>query len=370
MRAALASGALLLAFAGQAQAATTIGSDLAATAGQGLSGVEHDYTVVQRTLPGRQLTAPIDGVIVRWRIKAGGAGAGQPVTLRVVRGTGAASTGVGSSQPEDVPATAGIYTFDTRLPIRTGDFIGIDCCYYASGHFFATTTSGAASDYWFSRLADGETRAPTGSFAWELLVNADIEPDADRDGYGDETQDQCPTDATTQGPCRVECQGVSAATMNGTDGDDTLLGTPVPDAIFGFGGNDEIDGVDGNDCLDGGDGNDILRGGAGNDLAKGADANDKLRGAGGKDKLKGGDENDRMNGGEAKDTLLGGAGTDRMRGASGKDTYKGNAGDDKLNAVDAKTDKVNCGGGDDKAVVDPIDRVSRNCETVREVERE
>ena len=32
-------------------------------------------------------------------------------------------------------------------------------------------------------------------------MNADIEADADKDGFGDETQDQCPTDATTQGPC-------------------------------------------------------------------------------------------------------------------------------------------------------------------------
>ena len=35
----------------------------------------------------------------------------------------------------------------------------------------------------------------------ELVLNADIEADADKDGYGDETQDQCPTNAATQGPC-------------------------------------------------------------------------------------------------------------------------------------------------------------------------
>jgi Ca2+-binding RTX toxin-like protein len=77
-----------------------------------------------------------------------------------------------------------------------------------------------------------------------------------------------------------------------------------------------------------------------------------------------------MNGGEGKDRMTGGPGADKMRGAAAKDTYRGNAGDDKLNAVDAKTDRVNCGGGDDKATVDPIDRVSRNCEDVREVENE
>ena len=34
-----------------------------------------------------------------------------------------------------------------------------------------------------------------------MLANADIEPDADRDGYGDETQDLCSSDASTQGAC-------------------------------------------------------------------------------------------------------------------------------------------------------------------------
>jgi len=32
-------------------------------------------------------------------------------------------------------------------------------------------------------------------------MNADVEADADNDGFGDETQDQCPTDASTQGQC-------------------------------------------------------------------------------------------------------------------------------------------------------------------------
>ena len=34
-------------------------------------------------------------------------------------------------------------------------------------------------------------------------VEAKLEADEDHDGFGDETQDQCPTDATTQGPCPV-----------------------------------------------------------------------------------------------------------------------------------------------------------------------
>ena len=36
-----------------------------------------------------------------------------------------------------------------------------------------------------------------------LNLAATVEPDADHDGFGDETQDQCATDGTTQGPCPV-----------------------------------------------------------------------------------------------------------------------------------------------------------------------
>jgi hypothetical protein len=51
-------------------------------------------------------------------------------------------------------------------------------------------------------VAVGETRTATGPFPnYRVNVSATIEPDADRDGYGDETQDRCPTDPSTQGPC-------------------------------------------------------------------------------------------------------------------------------------------------------------------------
>ena len=50
-------------------------------------------------------------------------------------------------------------------------------------------------------LIDGQPARTGVSTSGELLVNADIEPDADHDGYGNETQDRCPTDATAQGTC-------------------------------------------------------------------------------------------------------------------------------------------------------------------------
>ena len=195
------AGVLLsLAGTGQAQAATTIGSSLTATPNTTLS-CPGSCTFSQRTLPGRQVTSPIDGVVVRWRIRtATPMTVAQPIALRVIRGTGPASTGVGTSQPGAVPATSGIHTFETRLPIQSGDFIGINCC--NSGLTAFSGAAGASMDNWSPPLGDGETRSPDGPNPnFQLLVNADIEPDADRDGYGDETQDGCPTDPTAQGVC-------------------------------------------------------------------------------------------------------------------------------------------------------------------------
>ena len=34
-------------------------------------------------------------------------------------------------------------------------------------------------------------------------LSATLEPDADHDDFGDESQDQCPTNASTQGACPV-----------------------------------------------------------------------------------------------------------------------------------------------------------------------
>lgn len=40
----------------------------------------------------------------------------------------------------------------------------------------------------------------------EVLISGTVEPDADGDGFGDETQDGCPSDASVQGDCPVQPQ--------------------------------------------------------------------------------------------------------------------------------------------------------------------
>jgi Thrombospondin type 3 repeat len=191
----VAAGLVVLAIPGSASAATTIGSDLS-SAPTGALNCTETCTVAQRSLPGRQVTAPFDGVIVRWGIRVGTVGAEpQPdlVKFRVIRGTGTASIGV-ASQAEVLPDPAGTYPFEARIPVSAGDYIGLDCCgpEWAGRGIFRNPDGAEAFDWWFSALGDGETREPDDFVDRELMLNADIEPDVDADGFGDETQDNCP----------------------------------------------------------------------------------------------------------------------------------------------------------------------------------
>ena len=182
-------------------AATTIGHNLGASAGFTLicgqsCTVAHSGLPISSQAPGGAL-APTDGIVVRWRIKVGPSTS--PAALRITRpGNSNTRTGAGTGPTHTPPINDTTTYDDVRLPIQAGDALGIDCCNGQSGAFFALGTT----DYWQPRLLDGElARSASGQISLELLVNADIEPDADHDGYGDETQDQCPTNASTQGTC-------------------------------------------------------------------------------------------------------------------------------------------------------------------------
>ena len=90
------------------------------------------------------------------------------------------------------------------------------------------------------------------------------------------------------------------ATINGTEGDDSLAGTEANDTINAFGGNDAVFAGGGNDAVFGGAGNDFLLGQDGADNVSGGDGNDTLSG----------DEDLPFTNDEDADTLDGGVGDD------------------------------------------------------------
>jgi hypothetical protein len=155
--------------------------------------------------------APSDGVITKFRIRAI---ADQPtqVTFRLGRLANvtpnpmgedsatatAAGTGPTVTVQPTPPDEAPIQEFAGRLPTKKGDYLAID----ASDAIAAQDSNGSEYSFMFlPTLVDGRGAQGSSKVTGELLVQATLEPDADGDGFGDETQDQCPSQNTTQGAC-------------------------------------------------------------------------------------------------------------------------------------------------------------------------
>ncbi len=112
----------------------TIGSDLTHVGSSDhncdATGPNAGCTIIQTALAGRQLTAPLDGVIVRWRVRDYGSGS---VTLRVVRllastaGSPPWEVGFLRSSVAQQAGSAGVVTFAASppIPIAAGDTIGV-----------------------------------------------------------------------------------------------------------------------------------------------------------------------------------------------------------------------------------------------------
>jgi hypothetical protein len=195
-----------------AGAATTFGADLTQathTGAQDSCGAADCSFIGLLTTTGvPEPPAPISGVLTSVRVRTMG-GAAPNLVVRVLRDTGTTNSyrNVGPEIPVPVPAIAtvgGAVTEATGVhhPIQAGDHLGIG--YTTPAPFFYMSAASAMSACSFLNgshpVETNATYFPAGCML-EPLVAATVEPDADHDGYGDETQDQCPTDASTQGPC-------------------------------------------------------------------------------------------------------------------------------------------------------------------------
>lgn len=64
--------------------------------------------------------------------------------------------------------------------------------------------------------------------------------------------------------------------------------------------------------------------------------------------------------------IAGGPGTDGLTPGDGEDRVDGGSGRDSITVSgDGRVDRVQCGPGKDVVYADPVDRVARDCETVR-----
>jgi hypothetical protein len=174
---ALAAALLLGALApGAAMANVTIGSSLS-TATNASEITAGSTVYAQTALAGAQLTSPVDGTVVTWRVRGARSGpAANTLTLRVVRPSGAEIVGVSSSASETLPNNLDddvLRTFSTSLPIHIGDRIALTAgpntqvpLAFYSGPTFEE----------FNPFADGSSSGPPTfpTLSGELQFNADI----------------------------------------------------------------------------------------------------------------------------------------------------------------------------------------------------
>lgn len=189
---ALAIAAFVLclsALATTASAATEVGSRCAASGGQ------PSRAVVSTTAA--SAVFPTDGVITKW-------GTGflptdplvYPVSQLTLRGAGTAWTITGSSITE---VAKGPSEYAARISVTAGDRIGMGNTTVYCAAVGENMALGAYAGEPVGTLLDLSLPGPNLMPA----IWATLEPDVDKDGFGDETQDLCPQGADFQTACPV-----------------------------------------------------------------------------------------------------------------------------------------------------------------------
>jgi hypothetical protein len=274
-----------------ASAATTIGQ-VAPTTPAVNCGENQD--LLQPTVTsGNAYVVPAGlGAITSWSTNAD-ADADQMLTMKVFRKVADPATYqvVGHDGPH--PLNSGVLnTFPASVAVMPGDVLGLHVPSNPSPLSPSCRFSAPGETYLFKggNLADGQQDVFAPGADFRSNVSAVVEPDCDRDGLGDETQDK---DITSCSPAAggATCKG-NRATIIGTDGNDVRTGTSGRDVMVGLGGNDRLSGLAGKDLICGNAGKDKLLGGKGKDTLLGQKGKDKLKGGGGKDICKGGKGND------------------------------------------------------------------------------
>lgn len=209
LRSRLIVGLSILLVVPLAGASAASGAELVGTASPWWTGsfstisVAPAQTVFNLTdpTPGTQLASPIDGVIVRWRTEEFSGLA--EVQLQVIRPAGGGRFGIVESGPvqrrvDTLSTGTGSgtrYTWPARIPIRAGDLLALHQANPLFSFFFGGQENGTGTTGKLEGVGVGAAAAVPD--AWmtagnAIGLNADVEPDADGDGWGDESQDACP----------------------------------------------------------------------------------------------------------------------------------------------------------------------------------
>jgi hypothetical protein len=139
---------------------------------------------------GTSYTIPSAGVLTAWRFQAGVL----PLTglkFKLAQPLGGALYRIVAETVAGPQVAAAVNTTAARVAVQPGQLIGI---YYSEGYCGNFDSGVPAGDVYAARNDDqlaGTTNSYGSNPGGLIPVQATIEPDADKDGFGDETQDKC-----------------------------------------------------------------------------------------------------------------------------------------------------------------------------------
>jgi len=184
--------------------------------GQGCraEGVEPNRTLLVFNSSGFPVIQPVTPeeppqVITAWTIGVAAGLAPLPQRLEVYRVLNEAQDYRKEAESATETVRAGLNSFPTRIPVNWTGYLGL----YGPGGTFACDAhgSGQPAGYFEGSAGVGETRSVATKTDIGVPLRVTIEPDLDRDGYGDETQDGCPQSAALQSECPAVQPTVSSA---------------------------------------------------------------------------------------------------------------------------------------------------------------
>lgn len=178
--AVLGSCTALLSFAGIARAETIAlgpaltGPTINVMCAPAIGGGCGEMLLSSTSLPSAQIASPVDGTVVRWRMK--GASATHPYSLDVLRHNSDGSYTVTASTGPVTPAGNEIEALPTSLPIHVGEYIELNL---PQEGLLAALEEPSTYSTFFPQLEPGETRQP-GEFEYPytFAYNADVESEA------------------------------------------------------------------------------------------------------------------------------------------------------------------------------------------------
>ena len=176
----LGTCAAVVALGGVAQAETiTLGPPLTGpmtnvTCAPAIGGGCGEMLLSSTSLPSVQIASPVDGTVVRWRMR--GASSTLPYSLDVLRHNTDGSYTVTASTGPVTPAGNEVETLPTSLPIHVGEYIELNL---PQGGQLTALEEPSTYSFFFPTLEPGETRQP-GEFEYPFTFayNADVDSEA------------------------------------------------------------------------------------------------------------------------------------------------------------------------------------------------